>query len=176
MLKMFTTQLSGVFKKIHEKEEFAIEDASRLLAQAPVGDGTIYIFGSKEMEAVSFEATKGAEPLHGAKRLDIEAIPVEINDADRVLLISRFADDSEALQLAKSLQDKGVPFVSICSVSEKESTGTLADLADVHLELGLTKGLLPHDDGTRYGYPSSMAALFVYYAIKFTIEEILDEY
>jgi len=49
-------------------------------------------------------------------------------------------------------------------------------LADVHINLQLLKGLLPDDFGNRYGYPSSMAALYVYYGIKFTIDEILAEY
>jgi hypothetical protein len=40
----------------------------------------------------------------------------------------------------------------------------------------LTKGLLPDDFGNRYGFPSPMAGLFVYYGLKFTIEEIIAEY
>jgi hypothetical protein len=56
------------------------------------------------------------------------------------------------------------------------STGELSELADVHIPLQLTKGLLPDDFGNRYGYPSSMAALFVYHGLKFTIDEILAEY
>ena len=35
MLKMFTTQLSGLFNRIFDKEELSIEDGARLLAQAP---------------------------------------------------------------------------------------------------------------------------------------------
>ena len=33
MLKMFTTQLTGLFKRIEEKEEYSFEDGARLLAQ-----------------------------------------------------------------------------------------------------------------------------------------------
>ncbi|MFL6556676.1 MAG: DUF2529 family protein, partial [Bacillus sp. (in: firmicutes)] len=33
MLKMFTTQLTGMFKRIEEKEEYSFEDGARLLAQ-----------------------------------------------------------------------------------------------------------------------------------------------
>ena len=51
-----------------------------------------------------------------------------------------------------------------------------SELADVHIDLQLIKGLLPNDAGERFGYPSSMAALYVYYGLKFTIEEILAEY
>ena len=46
-----------------EKEEFNIEDGARLLAQAAVGDGTIYIHGFGEMDGVTKEALEGVEPL-----------------------------------------------------------------------------------------------------------------
>lgn len=62
------------------------------------------------------------------------------------------------------------------STIKTESSENLADLADVHIDLKLAKGLLPDEEGNRFGYPASMAALFVYYGIKFTIEEILAEY
>ncbi len=58
----------------------------------------------------------------------------------------------------------------------EENQETLVELADVHIDLQLKKGLLPDDAGNRIGYPSSMAALYVYYGLKFTIEEILAEY
>jgi hypothetical protein len=61
---------------------------------------------------------------------------------------------------------------SVLEASDKD----LTQLADVHIDLRLTKGLLPDETGNRYGYPSAMAALFVYHGLKFTIEEILAEY
>jgi uncharacterized phosphosugar-binding protein len=176
MIKMFTTQLTGLFKKIMEKEEFSLEDAARLLAQAPAGDGSIYIYGMGEMQAVAFEATEGTEPLKRAKRLAGPDLPPELSEADRVLLVSRFANDTDALQLAVLLQEKGIPFVSISSVPDQIETAALTDFADVHINLGLTKGLLPDESGNRFGFPTSMAALYVYYSIRFTIEEILEEY
>lgn len=160
---MFTTQLTGLFKRIEEKGEFSFEDGARLLAQAPVGDGNIYIVGLREMKAVEYEAVEGAEPLKGAKVLtDVE----ELTDSDRVLVFARFAED--AAELSEKLYEKSIPFVAV-------STG-LVENADVHIDLGLKKGLLPDDLGNRYGYPSSMAGLYVYYGLKFTIEEILAEY
>ncbi|SDN01642.1 DUF2529 domain-containing protein [Bacillus sp. OK048] len=166
MLKMFTTQLTGLFKRIAEKEEFSFEDGARLLAQGQ----TIYLLGFKEMKAVEFEALEGAEPLRGAHVLTNAD---DLTSADRVLLFSRNADDVEAIEWAMRLQEKGVPFVAVSTVVPD---GKLADLADVHLNLQLTKGLLPDDFGNRYGYPASMAALFIYYGLKFTIDEIFAEY
>ena len=46
-----------------------IEDSARLLAQALVGDGFIYLHGTNEMEGVVAEALFGAEPMKQAKRL-----------------------------------------------------------------------------------------------------------
>jgi uncharacterized phosphosugar-binding protein len=169
LLKMFTTQLTGLFKRIEEKEEFSFEDGARLLAQAPVGDGSIYIFGTNEMKAIAHEALEGAEPFASAR------IYSEINEltiADRVLLFSRTSSDQAAIDLALQLQENDVPFVAVST----DTDGQLADLADVHINLRLTKALLPDDNGNRYGYPSLMAALFVYYGLKFTIDEILAEY
>jgi hypothetical protein len=175
MLKMFTTQLTGVFKKIDEKEEFAFEDGARLLAQAPVGDGAIYIFATKEMKAVEFEALEGAEPLTGAKILTDAASVADLSDADRVLIFTRTSSDEPAVAAAHLLQEKMIPFVAVSTVMAA-SKEDLAELADVHIDLRLTKALLPDDVGNRYGYPASMAALFVYHGLKFTIDEILAEY
>ncbi|MEH7272105.1 DUF2529 domain-containing protein [Neobacillus vireti] len=166
MLKMFTTQLTGLFKKISDKEEFSFEDGARLLAQGQ----TIYLLGFREMKAIEFEALEGAEPLKGARILTNAE---ELTSADRVLLFTRTAGDQEAIDWALKLQEKDIPFVA---VSTEIPDGKLAELADVHINLQLTKGLLPDDFGNRYGYPSSMAALYVYYGLKFTIDEILAEY
>jgi hypothetical protein len=167
MLKMFTTQLTGLFKRIEEKEEYSFEDGARLLAQAP----SIYIFAKKEMKSVVFEALEGAEPLKSAKIFEgVE----KLTDSDRVLIFSRYSGDEAALEAAAQLHEKAIPFVAVSTaVPEGEK---LLELADVHIDLRLPKGLLPDDLGNRYGYPSSMAALFVYFGLKFTIEEILAEY
>lgn len=174
MLKMFSTQLSGLFNRIQDKEEFSIEDGARLLAQAAVGEGSIYICGLKEMAAVEAEATEGAEPLISAKKwtaLD------EIQETDRVLLLSRFSRDKEAVEIARTLSEKNIPFVAVSTAVEKDSDGgDLTSLADIHIDLRLAKGLLPDEEGGRFGYPSSIAALFVYFGLKFTIDEMIAEY
>lgn len=172
MLKIFSTQLNGLFKKVMEKEEFTIEDAARLLAQAAISDGTIYIHGFHEMDGVTREALEGIEPLLKVSAYDSTAT---LTSADRFLLFSRYSNDQEAIQLAQKLHAEGVPFVAVSTVvlSEVES---LEALADVHINLQVERGLIPKDDGNRTGYPSLLVALFVYTGIKFTIQEILQEY
>lgn len=172
MLKMFSTQLTGLFKRLQEKEEFSIEDSARLLAQAAAGEGKIYIFGTKEMTGIGYEATQSQEPLRDAAVLQNGD---EVTETDRVIIFSRNSNDEETLELAKTLAVKGIPFVAV-STAVPEGSESLADMADVHIDLKLMKGLLPDEEGNRFGYPASMAALFVYYGIKFTIEEIMVEY
>lgn len=175
MLKMFSTQVAGLFKRISEREELAIEDGARLLAQAAAGEGSIYIYGINEMSAIQFEAENGQEILTSAKAADSINVLSLVSDADRALIVSRFSTDPEAVAAARLLVEKGISFVGISTVI-LDSDDDLSSLADVHINLGLTKGLLPDDQGGRVGFPTSMAALFVYYALRFTIDEILEEY
>lgn len=183
MLKIFTTQLQGVFNRIGSSEEFAFEDAARLLAQATVGDGRIYVHGVKEMKAVEAEATTGAEPLMSATLLsDLDSYH-DLTDTDRALIVSRFSTDEEAISTAKALKGLGIKIVGISTVMEPESESvglaegieTLESLSDVHIDMKLKKPLIPGDDGERFGFPSSMVALYVYHGLAFTLKEILEE-
>ncbi|CAH0345052.1 DUF2529 domain-containing protein [Bacillus sp. CECT 9360] len=176
MLKMFSTQTTGLFKKIMDEEEFAFEDCARLLAQASIGDGTIYLHGFGEMKGILSEALEGVEPFPNVMALyDDKKELASLTNADRVLFFTRYSDDSEALSLAKYLQKEGVPFTAV-STLVLSSGLSLDELADVHIDLRLQKGLVPDDNGKRVGFPSLMVALFAYYGIRFTLDEILQEY
>ncbi|MDM5157459.1 DUF2529 domain-containing protein [Bacillus sp. DX1.1] len=174
MLKIFSTQLSGYFTRISQKEEMNIEDSARLLAQALVSDGIIYVHGTKEMEGVVSEALYGAEPMKNAKCLFENGKRAAVTSADRVLLISRFSTDEEVISLVKKLQDEGHSVVGISAVQEGEAS--LEQFTDVHIDTKLLKGLIPDDEGSRYGFPSLIIALFAYHGLKFTIDEIMNEY
>lgn len=170
---MFSTQLTGLFNRLQEKEEFSIEDGARLLAQAAAGEGKVYILGTKEMQAVALEAVYGEEQVQSAAILTKD---VELEAADRVLVVSRYADDEEAVGAARDLKENGIPFVAISTVRGENEVEGLDSLADVHIDLRLKKGLLPDEMGNRVGYPTSIVALYIYFGLKFTIEEILEEY
>lgn len=174
MLKIFSTQLSGYFTKISQSEEMNIEDSARLLAQALVGDGIIYVYGTKEMNGVVSEALDGAEPMKRAKRLVENGKQTTVTSADRVLLISRFSTDEDVISIAKKLQEEGHSVVGMSAIQKDPSS--LEHFTDIHIDTKLLKGLIPDDEGNRYGFPSLIVALFAYHGLKFTIDEIINEY
>ena len=53
-------------------------------------------------------------------------------------------------------------------------TNELADLASTYISTGLTRGLLPGDDGERIVQPHALAALFIYEAVKIAYDEMLS--
>ncbi|KIL44013.1 hypothetical protein KP77_29620 [Jeotgalibacillus alimentarius] len=171
MLKMFTTQLTGLFGRLH-KEEMEIENAARLLAQATVGDGSIYIKGFGEMAGVTAEALQGEEPLEGVRELhDADALTV----ADRVLLVTRRSTDPQALAFAKKLTEAEVPFAVIAG-KVKDAESDLEEKADSFLNTQTVRSMLPDETGGRFGFPSLMAALYLYHGVKFVLDEILEDY
>ncbi|WP_010677225.1 DUF2529 domain-containing protein [Bacillus timonensis] len=176
MLKIFTTQLQGQFKKIMEQEEMNMEDGARILAQSAISDGTIFIHGFGEMAAVATEALFGAEPLESAKPLYTDGKMNEIGDVDSVLLITRFSTDKEAIKLAEELRGNGIQVVAISAIVKTEADRTLNEIVDIHIDSKLQKSLIPDDDGTRFGFPSVMTALYAYFGLKFTIKEMVEEF
>jgi uncharacterized phosphosugar-binding protein len=175
MLKIFTTQLSGFFKRIEEQEEFQFEDAARILAQASVGEGFIYIYGVEEMHAITLEALSSAEPLSQAKALPLHELD-QLTSVDRVLLVSRFSTDNKAVEIAERLKKQDIPFVSIAAVPKEIAQPSLTALADAHIDTKLLKPLIPGEDGSRFGFPAMMVALYAYYGLTFTLKEIVEEY
>ncbi|PKG22005.1 DUF2529 family protein [Niallia nealsonii] len=172
MLKMFSTQLSGLFKRIQDKEE-EMEDIARLLAQAIVGDGKIYLMATNEMEGVIYDAIEGPEPLFQSTRWNKDDSFLDIAPNDRFLLISRTSQDNNLLGFAKKLYEQHIPFAAISTIMSQEEG--IHEFADIHIDLALKKGLLPDEDGNRFGNPSLIGALFTYHGIKFILNEIISE-
>lgn len=161
-MKMLTTQLTGLFQRISKQEE-AIEDTARLLAQAAVGEGTIYLAAFGELKAVAAAAIHGAEPLAGAQEWQTESI---ISSADRVWILAK---QDEGDELAGRLADAFIPFAMLSAESKED------ELASAFVSLNIDKGLLPAEDGGRTVIPHAMGALFVYHAVKMAIDEMLAD-
>lgn len=172
MLKMLSTQLTGIFSKIREKEEFPLEDGARLLAQAAVGEGSIFIKGFGEMEGISTEAMNGPEPMKKTKKLEQLS---QLAHTDRVIIFTRLSNDQEALSLGKALAEKGIPFVSVAGTA-KDANECLSQLAEIHINTHVIRPILPAEDGSRFCFPSLFAALYIYYGLKFNIDDMLAEY
>lgn len=176
MMKIFTTQLTGHLNRISDQEELNIEDSARLLAQALIGEGTLYIYGFQELQGVVLEATSSSEPLIRTEALfDQNGKMKDLAPEDRVLLFTYRSTDEEAISIAKIIAEKGIPSVGVSALIKNTENG-LDSLTDLHIDSKLRQPLIPGDDGERYGYPALMTALYVYYAIHFTIKEMLDEF
>ncbi|MGM9925866.1 MAG: DUF2529 family protein [Bacillus sp. (in: firmicutes)] len=173
MLKIFNTQLNGLFKGISE-QEFPIEDAARLLAQAAIGDGNIYIHGFKEMQGILPQALEGLEAIPNGKPLFQDKQQMALSPVDRVLIASRYSHDSEAVSLAKQLQEEQIPFIALSTITDEQQEG-IHDLADIHINLNVKRGLIPTETGERIGYPSLLVALYAIYAITLTLIDVMEE-
>lgn len=171
--KIFTTQLIGLLNQTLDED--ILEDAARLLSQALVGDGSVYIYGKDEMVAVSAEALYGKEKLQNVKPLMEKGKIVELDPADRVLLISRNAYDEEMMQLIEQVSAKGILIVGMSAVQD-DSKKQWTDWTDVHLHLKVENSLVPTDDGERIGYPASLMALYTYFCLHLLITDFLSEY
>lgn len=170
-MKMLTTQIGGLLQRISGNGEESIEETARLLAQAVIGEGRVIIAGFGEMEAVTFTALHGAELLSGAVRYEFD---MEFTTADRIWLLTRSAADEPALELARQLAGRFIPFAALAA-EKPVVDNELADLAYTYISTGLTRGLLPGDDGERIVQPHALAALFVYEAVKLAYDEMISE-
>jgi hypothetical protein len=176
MMKIFTTQLTGHFNRILDQEDMNIEESARLLAGALIGEGTLYIYGCKELHGVVLEALTSTEPLVRAEALLDEAGQIKtLSPEDRVLLFTYRSTDEEAISIAKKLSDQGIQTVGVSALIKNADSG-LQKITDLHVDTKLRQPLIPGDDGERYGFPALMTSLYVYYALSFTIKEILTEY
>lgn len=169
MLKMLTTQLTGLLQRIASDQEETIEEAARLLAQAGITDGKVYFACFGEMKALEYNATYAEEPFAKMTPWTDDTV---ITDMDRVLIVTRHAADSEALALAQKLYDHFIPFAVITSEKEADA-GKMADLAYVYVSLKMKQGLIPNDIGERIVVPHLLAALYIYEAIKVHYDDML---
>ncbi|TAA72940.1 DUF2529 family protein [Planococcus salinarum] len=160
-MKILSEQLNGLFQRIAQQEE-AIEDIARLLAQAAVGEGTIFIAAFGEMKAVAIAALEGTEPLPSAREWKPES---HLTSADRVFILAK-KDEGE--ELAGRLSDAAIPFAMLSAESWQ------CDLPEVMLSLGIDKGIFPAQSGVTV-VPHAMAALYVYHSIRAKMDAMLRE-
>jgi DNA-binding MurR/RpiR family transcriptional regulator len=172
MMKILTTQIGGLLQRAGSNNEEAVEETARLLAQATIGEGRVIFAGFDEMAAVGLNAQFGAEPFKGAHPFEEG---MEIHSADRVWLFTRSAADTRALELARLLARKFIPFAVVTSEKATEDN-ELADLAYTYMATGFLKGILPGEDiGSRIVQPNLLVALFLYEAVKMAYDEMVSD-
>ena len=171
MSKILTTQLTGLLQRIQQSEEEAIEETARLLAQAAIGQGTVYFATFGELEAIAIHAELGAQPFAKFARYDDS---IELMPADRVIIFTRQASDEQALHLARKLNAEFIPFAAVAS-EVASNDNELSDLAYTYISLKMRGGILPHPTklGERIVFPHIMAALYIYEAIKMEFDEMV---
>ena len=168
---MLTTQIGGLLQRIAANGEESVEETARLLAQATTGEGRVIIAGFEEMDAIQTVANFGAEPFAGTVRFEDG---MKMGKADRVWILTRTETDERALVLARHLADQFIPFTAVAS-GKPDDNNELANLAYTYISTGLTRGLLPGDDGERIVQPHALAALFIYEAVKVAYDEMLSD-
>ncbi|MEK4424005.1 DUF2529 family protein [Solibacillus sp. FSL K6-1523] len=173
MSKILTTQLSGLLQRIQQSEEGAIEETARLLAQAAIGQGTVYFACFGEMEGVALNALHGAAPFVNFATYSNE---VTLLSADRVIIFTRSGNDEDAVLLARQLNEAFIPFAAVAS-EVASVTNELSELAYTYICLKMRGGILPHPTnlGERIVMPHLIAALFVYEAIKMEFDEMISD-
>ncbi|MFF2796979.1 DUF2529 family protein [Lysinibacillus xylanilyticus] len=169
MSKILTTQLSGLLQRITQNEEEAIEETARLLAQAGIGEGNVYLACFGEMQVVELNACQAVERFTKVAPWTKDTV---ITEADRVCIFTRSAHDEDALALAQQLNNQFIPFAAVASEVDN-SENPLADLAYTYISTRIRGGLLPNDLGERIVVPHAIAALFVYEAVKIAYDEML---
>ncbi|MDN4606021.1 DUF2529 family protein [Sporosarcina highlanderae] len=170
-MKIFTTQIGGLIQRAGSNNEEAVEETARLLAQATIGEGRVIFLGFDEMVAMGINAQYGAEPFKGAVQYEDG---MEIESTDRVWIFARTANDERALEMARMLAEKFIPFAVVAG-EKLSDENELADLAYTYMSTGVVKGILPGNDGGRIVQPHLMAALYLYEAVKMAYDEMIFE-
>lgn len=161
-MKIFSAQLTNLFQQIDSQKD-TLEDVARLLAQAVIGEGTIFLAAFGEMKAVAAVALDGDEPLPSASKWKPESI---LTSADRVFILAK---KDEGDELAGRLSDAAIPFAMLCAESKE------TDLPEVFLSLGIDNGIPVAEIGSRNVVPHAISALYAYHIIKLMMDEMLAE-
>lgn len=172
MSKMLLTQLNGVFQKILADEEM-IEETARLLAQASIGQGKIYIACFGNLKPIELQVSIDNE----FSNIAIWNDNVSIEDVDRVWIFTDSNTNEQAIKLAKELYEQFIPF-SVVAPEKASESNELSELGYTYISMNIRGGILPHPTklGERIITPFLMAALFIYESTKLHYIEIMEDY
>lgn len=173
-MKMYITQLRGVFERISQENEEGLEEAGRRLAQTLTMNGHVYVWGLGQGRLAVNEATESTNKLPGVKILfDQNGQKNKLTDHDSVLLFVAEGQENPAVKLIDSLKDSGAQFIGV--IPSNVEGDLLNPSFDHHLFFPSAGPLIPLDDDLKRGNPESLAILFLYHLIYFSLIEILNE-
>lgn len=161
-MDLLTAQLNQLFGHLSKQQE-AIDSIAGVLAQAAAAGGTIFIAAFGEMKAVTAVALHSKDPLAAAAEWAPASI---VTGIDRVWIL---APGEEGNELAGRLSDAGIPFAFLAPESGN------SELADAFLPLDSQKAILVQDEDAAAVVPHAIAALYVYQAVKSSIDRLLAD-
>ncbi|MCE4957573.1 DUF2529 family protein [Macrococcoides caseolyticum] len=163
MLKILGTQLNGIFKKI-DMQETELDIAGRLLAQAVVGEGKIYVKGFGDLKHFESFVVNGKENLFDVDFYISDAL---VDKTDRVLVMSDVYDEC-TVEFVDSLESRDIDYVLVCNRHDDITAMNFIDLST-------PRALVPTEDFSRIITPHVMAMNYIYYAIYSVMHEMLVE-
>ncbi len=174
MLKIFTTQLMGVFQNIQKENEWNLEEGSRLVCQTIVSDGHVYVYGSESLQStILTESLSGANSLPKSRPLLDDHHEIHaLSSFDTVLLFSEELDES-LFDVYSKIKPSGSNIIVISNQTDKKPSW-INDV-DCFLNLGVKGPLVPTDNGKKIGNPIIFASLYMYMALYLNIVDILEE-
>ncbi|GAK14461.1 DUF2529 family protein [Geomicrobium sp. JCM 19039] len=171
MMKMYTTQLQRVFTLIQNQEE-QIEESSRMLAAALVGEGTIYLCASARFQSLAQALTENPDTLDKTVYLPIDDAIKVVTPADRLVYITEESDNEDDNQRLQQILSAETPVVFLGSAAP--DLQRVEGMEEPFYVETSSKGLVPNLDGSRSGYPGEIAIVYAYQLLMFHIGELLD--
>jgi len=168
MMKILATQFNGKLQTL-AKQEDELFDVVRLLAQALVGEGTVYVDAYGECEGLYPMLSEGPDQM---KRVTKIKDRKTLHAVDRVLI---FTPDTERSDLLASLARYDAWHTPYAIVTLSDVTETL-ERSIAPLALKFNKGLLPAEDGSRHRLPSLALCAFLLTHILTQLQEMTEEW
>ncbi|MBF9297091.1 DUF2529 family protein [Mammaliicoccus sciuri] len=170
MLKIFNTQLNGIFSKIDAQIE-EIEIASQLLMQAANGEGKIRIKTFDEINHFQTFMTDGNESFPHAETLNTLDEIEKIDSTDRVLLAGTSFTE-ELNEWITKLNDHDIDFVVIAN---KDKDNKTHESLMHYIDLSTPRAIVPTADYSKIITPHLMALNYIYYIMFAEMHEITQD-
>lgn len=168
MDKILQTQLTNVYNKINDQAE-ALEMAARLLAQAAVGEGKIFIRGLGDYELLEDFIANGELALPESEVFDGIS---PLTSADRVLVIAKFMDE-QTMTFISELESTNIEYVLMANADKSH----LDKVESIHhfINLSSPREVIPTPDFDRIVNPHVNGFLYAYQLMYVALMEMIED-